>query len=100
MRCEINKVPGSILEFGINAPLETPMSEDLVTVSTHPNIVEAELAKSILELDEIEAYIHAPHANALYPGVLGEIMLQVRASDLQRALIVLEEGPDLGEEES
>jgi hypothetical protein len=75
------------------------MTEGLATVSTHINIVEAELAKSVLELDGIEAYIHAPHANALYPGVLGEIMLQVKASDLQRALTVLEEGPDLEEEE-
>ena len=71
------------------------MSTDLVTVSTHPTMLEAELARSILEMDGIEAFIHAPHANALYPGVLGEIMVQVRASDLQRALVVLEEGPEL-----
>ena len=71
------------------------MSTDLVTVSTHPTMVEAELSRSILEMDGIEAFIHAPHANALYPGVLGEIMVQVRASDLQRALVVLEEGPEL-----
>jgi hypothetical protein len=70
----------------------------LETVSTHANMVEAELAKSILALAELEAYIHAPHSNALYPGVLGEIMLQVRASDLQEAKRVLEEGPDLEEE--
>ena len=74
------------------------MTDELETVSTHSNMVEAELAKSILELDGIEAYIHAPHANALYPGVLGGIMLQVRASDLKRALVVLEEGPELEEE--
>ncbi len=75
------------------------MEEELKTVSTHPNMVEAELAKSILELARIEAFIHAPHANALYPGVLGEIMLQVGAADLQEAKRVLEEGPDLEEEE-
>lgn len=74
------------------------MTEELVTVSTHPTMVEAELAKSILEMDGIEAHIHAPHANALYPGVLGEVMLQVRASDLPRALVVLEEGPALDED--
>jgi hypothetical protein len=73
------------------------MTEELVTVSTHPTMVEAELAKSILEMDGIEAHIHAPHANSLYPGVLGEVMLQVRASDLPRALTVLEEGPALDE---
>ena len=75
------------------------MTEELETVSTHPNMVEAELAKNILEMDGIDAYIHAPHANSLYPGVLGEIILQVKASDLKRALVVLEVGPDLEEEE-
>jgi len=74
------------------------MTDELETVSTHANMVEAELAKSILALAGLEAYIHAPHSNALYPGVLGEIMLQVRASDLQEAKRVLEEGPDLDEE--
>ena len=74
------------------------MTEELETVSTHPNMVEAELAKNILEMEGIDAYIHAPHANSLYPGVLGEIMLQVKASDLKRALVVLEVGPDLEEE--
>ena len=68
------------------------MTEDLATVSTHPTMVEAELAKSILELAGIHAYIHAPHANALYPGVLGEIMLQVKAEDLGKAREALEKG--------
>ena len=68
------------------------MTEELETVSTHPNIVEAELAKSMLEAAGIEAYIHAPHSNALYPGLLGDIKLQVKASELQRALNALEEG--------
>jgi hypothetical protein len=75
------------------------MNEELKTVSTHPNMVEAELAKSILALAGIEAFIHAPHANALYPGVLGEIMLQVRAADLQEAIGILEDGSGLEEEE-
>ena len=68
------------------------MTEELETVSTHPNIVEAELAKSMLESAGIEAYIHAPHSNALYPGLLGDIKLQVKASELLRALNALEEG--------
>ena len=68
------------------------MTEELVTVSRHPNMVEAELAKNILASAGIEAHIHAPHANALYPGVLGEIMLQVKASDIERAEHALEEG--------
>ena len=73
------------------------MKEDLKTVSTHATMIEAELAKSILELAGIDAYIHAPHANALYPGVLGEIMLQVGAADLQQAIGVLEDGSGLEE---
>ena len=75
------------------------MNEELVTVSSHPNMVEAELAKNLLALAGIEAFIHAPHANALYPGVLGEIMLQVGAADLQEAIGVLEDGSGLEEEE-
>ena len=75
------------------------MNEELVTVSTHANMVEAELAKSLLALAGIKAFIHAPHANALYPGVLGEIMLQVGAADLQEAKGVLEDGSGLEEEE-
>ena len=68
------------------------MHDDLVTVSTHPTLVEAELAKTILEAAGIEAHIHAPHANALYPGVLGDVMLQVKGSDLEKAEHALEEG--------
>ncbi|MGD8353644.1 MAG: DUF2007 domain-containing protein [Pseudomonadota bacterium] len=68
------------------------MTDDLVTVSTHPTMVEAEMAKGILEAAGIEAYIHAPHANALYPGVLGEVMLQVREEDLKKAEQALEQG--------
>jgi hypothetical protein len=68
------------------------LSDDFVTISTHTTIVEAELAKSILESAGIEAYIHAPYANALYPGVLGEIMLQVKKEDLAKAEEALEEG--------
>lgn len=75
------------------------MKDDLVTVSTHPTIVEAELAKNILETAGIDAHIHAPHANALYPGVLGEVMLQVREEDLKKAQQALEEGTLLKEEE-
>ena len=75
------------------------MTDELETVSTYANLMEAEFAKSILELAGIESYIHAPHANALYPGVLGEIKLQVRAANLQEAKRVLDEGPDRVKEE-
>ena len=68
------------------------MSDDFITVSTHTTMVEAELAKGILEAAGIEAFIHAPHANALYPGVLGEIIVQVKAEALEKAKQALEEG--------
>ena len=68
------------------------MTEELETVSTHPNLVEAEMAKNMLEAAGIEAYIHAPHSNALYPGLLGDIKLQVKASDLEKAQEALKEG--------
>ena len=54
--------------------------------------------RNILENAGIDAHIHAPHANALYPGVLGEIMLQVKAGDLEKAEHALEEGTLLKED--
>lgn len=68
------------------------MPDALVTISVHITIVEAELARGVLDAAGIEAFIHAPHANALYPGALGEIKLQVNESDLEKALEALEEG--------
>lgn len=76
------------------------MSEGLKTVSTHPTMVEAEMARNLLESAGIEAYIHAPHANALYPGVLGEVMLQVKTGDLEKARNALKEGEVVEEEEN
>ena len=72
------------------------MTDELVTVSTHPNMIEAEIARGIIEAAGIEAYIHAPHANALYPGVLGEVMVQVRKDDLENAEQALEKGEVVG----
>lgn len=62
---------------------------DLVTISTHRIVLEAELAKAALEAEGIEAYIHASHAHDLYPGVLGDVELQVRVRDRERAEEVL-----------
>ena len=67
------------------------MTDDLKTVSTHRTVLEAELVKSLLEAEGIEAFIHAPHAHDLYPGVLGEVMLQVRDRDMEDALKVLKD---------
>ena len=67
------------------------MTDALKTVSTHGTVLEAELVKSLLEAEGIEAFIHAPHAHDLYPGVLGEVMLQVRDRDVEDALKVLKD---------
>jgi hypothetical protein len=67
------------------------MTDDLKTVSTHRTVLEAELVKNLLVAEGIEAFIHAPHAHDLYPGVLGEVMLQVRDRDVEDALKVLKD---------
>lgn len=73
---------------------------NLITVSTHGSVLEAELAKSLLEGEGIDAFIHASFSHDLYPGVLGEVMLQVREEDLEQAREILDSGMviDDGEE--
>jgi len=65
------------------------MTGNLKTISTYRMVLEAELVKNLLVAEGIEAFIHAPHAHDLYPGVLGEVMLQVRDRDVEDALKVL-----------
>ena len=65
------------------------MKENLVTVSTHGSIMDAELGKSLLESEGIEGFIRNLYANALYPGLLGQVELQVRKEDVKKALEVL-----------
>jgi len=66
------------------------MTDQFQTVKTYLTIVEAEMAKSVLAASGIESFIHAPHANALYPGVLGEVRLQVRDGDVDTARDLLD----------
>ena len=66
------------------------MTDQFQTVKTYLTIVEAEMAKSVLDASGIESFIHAPHANALYPGVLGEVRLQVRDGDVDTARDLLD----------
>jgi hypothetical protein len=65
------------------------MPPTFVTVSTHSDILDAEMTRALLSSAGIESYIQAPFANALYPGVLGEVRLQVKEEDLDRARDVL-----------
>jgi hypothetical protein len=66
------------------------MSDELVTLSTHSTILEAEMVKALLEGEGIEVFIQHPHANALYPGVLGEIKVQIREEDVEVAREILD----------
>lgn len=65
------------------------MDEKLVTISTHGTIMYAEIEKSLLESEGIEGFIRNLFANALYPGLLGEVELQVREEDVEKALVAL-----------
>ena len=51
--------------------------------------MDAELGKSLLESEGIEGFIRNLYANALYPGLLGQVELQVRKEDVKKALEVL-----------
>jgi hypothetical protein len=77
------------------------MPNQFKTVSTHTTVLEAEMAKSVLDAAGIESFIHALHANWLYPGVLGEVKLQVREDDLDTAKDLLDkEGPQESDSET
>jgi hypothetical protein len=71
---------------------------DFATLSTHANVIEAEMVRSILADAGIEAFVLNPNAHGLYPGVLGEVKLQVKEEDLEEARQLLEEFSELSEE--
>ena len=64
---------------------------DLIVLSSHANVIEAEMVRSVLSDAGIEAFILNPNAHGLYPGVLGDVKLQVREEDLEEAEKLLEE---------
>ena len=64
---------------------------DLVNFSTHANVIEAEMVRSVLADAGIEAFILNPNAHGLYPGVLGDVNLQIREEDLEEAEKLLAE---------
>ena len=68
---------------------------DLVTLSTHANVIEAEMVRSVLADAGIEAFIQNPNAHGLYPGVLGEVKLQISEEDLEEARQLLEDFSEL-----
>jgi len=57
---------------------------ELVTVSTFPSAVDAEIAKGVLDDAGIESMIRSDNAGGMYPA-LGGADLVVRAEDLEKA---------------
>ena len=53
------------------------------------------MVRSVLADAGIEAFILNPNAHGLYPGVLGEVKLQVREEDLEEARQLLEDFSEL-----
>lgn len=61
----------------------------LVTVITFNNIVEAQMAKNVLELEGIQCFLENENMNTLYGNALGGVTLKVAGTDLQKAKDIL-----------
>jgi hypothetical protein len=57
---------------------------ELVTVSTFRSIVDAEIAKGVLDEAKIESMIRSDNAGGMYPAI-GGAELVVRAADVEKA---------------
>jgi hypothetical protein len=57
---------------------------ELVTVSTFRSIVDAEIAKGVLDEAKIESMIRSDNAGGMYPAI-GGAELVVRAEDVEKA---------------
>ena len=75
------------------------MVEKLVTIATYSNPIEANLAKLKLASEDIDCFLAGEHAVAVYGGIVGEVKLQVRQSDVEKAKEVLSRPPDETEPE-
>ena len=77
------------------------MSDDLVTVATFVNPVQADFARSILEMEGIECWLIDETLSNVVPGVglaIGGVKLQVRESDAPRAVAALRRKEATGKE--
>ena len=59
-------------------------SDELVTVSTFPSAVDAEIAKGVLDDAGIESMIRSDNAGGMYPALAGADLV-VRAEDVEKA---------------
>ena len=66
------------------------MDEKLITVGTYRLPIDAHLAKSFLESEEIECFLENEDMNWLYSGVIA-VDLKVKKSDVKRALEILKD---------
>ena len=65
---------------------------NFVYIKTYQNRMEAELAKGLLESNDIKAMISADDAGGAYPPLLwatGGVRLLVKKTDIQKAIEVL-----------
>jgi hypothetical protein len=69
------------------------MSDELVTVATFPEPMEANMARSALEAAGIEVFLRGEMANSMVP-VAFESQLQVRSTDEAEARKLLESMDD------
>ncbi len=77
------------------------MSDDLVTVATFMNPVQADFARAILEMDGIECrLVDETFSNVapFYSLAIGGVKLQVRESDAPRAVAALRRKETTGKE--
>ena len=59
-------------------------ADDLVVVSTFLSVADAQIAKGILDEEQIESIIRSDNAGGMFPA-LGAAALLVRAEDAQAA---------------
>ncbi|MFC1489976.1 putative signal transducing protein [Candidatus Latescibacterota bacterium] len=76
--------------------------EKLISIGQYSQGVYAHVAKSRLEAEGIEAIIMDEHligANWFYSNALGGVKLQVKSTDVEKAIAILEEPPETIPEE-
>ncbi|MFQ5816331.1 MAG: DUF2007 domain-containing protein [Terriglobia bacterium] len=72
------------------------MAEKLVTIATFQQPIAAHLAKTKLESEKILCFVADEHMTRMfrfYSPFIGSIKLQVKESDVERALEILGQGP-------
>ncbi|MFQ5926415.1 MAG: DUF2007 domain-containing protein [Terriglobia bacterium] len=70
------------------------MPEKLVTIATFSQPIEAHLAKTKLESEEIQCFVADEHTTRMFrffSPFIGGIKLQVRESDVERAMEILQQ---------